>query len=199
MRGHAPFRLWTSLLAIVGGLVCYAVPLAAQQTAGTTRVMEGVVLDASGAAIAGLDVVLHRVTAGGGVVVAESRTGDDGGFLMQLADSAGSGVYFVAVRYEGQLHIGPMIRPPFPAGSEYVVRVGVDPTESASGTRVQASRQEDSSVGPALVLGLLGGCVAAAIALAARRPTARRRLLIRLAREEERAAAGGPAPRVRSE
>ncbi|MGH7130233.1 MAG: hypothetical protein ACREIV_16810 [Planctomycetaceae bacterium] len=183
----------------MGGLVCYTAPLVAQQTAGTTRVMEGVVLDASGEAIAGLDVVLHRVTAEGGVVVAESRTGDDGRFIMQLADSAGAGVFFVAVRYEGQLHIGPMIRPPFPAGSEYVVRVGVDPMESAAATGVQEPRQEDSTVGPALVIGLLGGGVAAAVVLAARRPSARRRLLIRLARKEERAAASGPSGRVRSE
>jgi hypothetical protein len=184
---------WTSLLAIVGGLVCFTDRVHARQPA--PGVLEGQVIDRAGQPVANIAVVLHRVTADGGAVVGQTTSEEGGRFRIEAhADSLTEGVYFVAVRYEGQLHIGPMIQPPFPAGSDYVVQIGAAAMElgsSPAGAPAAAPpTDEGHGRGPLLVIGLIGGVLAALAVIVSRRPSARRRLLIRIAREEEDAAAG---------
>ncbi len=105
-----------------------ALPLAARQqiTVG------GRVVGPTGEPIAGQRVLLHRVTPGGGEMLAEATTGDDGRFVLQArGGAADSAIFFVAARRDEQLYIGPMLRPPLPEPGSYVLEVG-DPGQAVS-------------------------------------------------------------------
>lgn len=164
-----------SLLAVVGGLVPCA-PAVAQE-----HVLSGHALDGDDRPVAGLEVMLHRVTPDGGATIARDTTGADGRFTLSAAGGADDPVYFVAARHDGQLQIGPMLRAPFPE-SGYVLRVGGSPV----GAPARDRRKAGLVVG---ILAVLGLAVAWLV-----RPPARRRLLLRLAQiEEARAAGADPA------
>lgn len=176
-------RTWTGLLAIVGGLVCFAPALAAQEL-----VLPGQVLDAAARPVAGLEVMLHLVAADGGALVAQDTTDADGRFELRGLAADGEPLYFVAARYEGELQIGPVLRSPFPAGDDYVLRVGGDPSDAAAAAAGAPTPRRDRSLAliPIAVLLIVG-----ALAMTrAGRPPMRRRLLLRLAEIEEARAAG---------
>ena len=178
------FRSWTGLLAIAGGLVPFAAPAAAQQ-----QQLTGQVLDAEERPVAGLEVVLHRVTEGGGTIVASDTSDTEGAFTLRSGDDPPDAVYFVAARYEGQLHIGSMLRAPFPAG-EYVLRVGGDPVTAPVETPVRpVAGSRRPAIALMVMVGLLGLGVFGFVRAA--RPSARRRLLLRLAQLEETRDADG--------
>jgi hypothetical protein len=188
----SPLRSWTGLLAIVGGLVRFAAPAAAQ-----TQTLPGQVLDARAQPVAGLEVFLHRVTEGGGTIVATDTTDAAGAFALRVDGAVPEAVFFVAARYDGQLHIGSMLRAPFPA-ADYVLRVGVDPV-TATPEATSAPATPDRRGITLLVMGML--LLAAAVAaLRMLRPPAERRMLLRLAQlEETRDRTGRMSPHAETE
>lgn len=103
-------------------LVAAAILLAGQPADAVAQGLSGVALDPEGAPLVGVPVLLHRVDAAGGAMAGTDTTGPDGAFGFRL-ESADSALYFAALRYEGQLYVGPGT----PAGSEpvtdYVLQV----------------------------------------------------------------------------
>ena len=178
MSARFTLPVCVSLLAFAGGLVPCA-PAAAQE-----HVLSGRALDGGDRPVAGLEVMLHRVTADGGATIARDTTQADGRFTLAAAGDADDPVYFVAARHEGQLQIGPMLRAPFPE-TGYVLRIGGGPV----GPPARDSRKAALVVGILAVLGLACAWLV--------RPPARRRLLLRLAEIEEARAAGDPAADAR--
>lgn len=86
--------------------------------------VEGRVVQPAGGPLNGQTVLLHRVTPTGGVLLAEAVTDSAGGFVLTSDEqTVADGVYFVASRVEGQLYIGPMLRPPLPE-TTYILEVG---------------------------------------------------------------------------
>jgi hypothetical protein len=170
LKASPRIRAWTGLLAVVGGLVPFA------PAAGQESVLAGRALDAGERPVAGLEVMLHRVTPAGGATIARDTTAADGGFTLRAEASDDDPVYFVAARFEGQIQIGPMLRMPFPE-SGYVLRVG-----APSGPPAPAAGRAAWIVG---VLAVLGMAIVFGV-----RPPSRRRLLLQLARLEEARAAG---------
>jgi hypothetical protein len=173
----ASLRRWLGLVVIVAGLG------PAARVAAQERVLTGRALDAGNEPVAGLEVMLHRVTSEGGATVARDTTDPEGAFELSAASETDDPVYFVATRYEGEIQIGPMLRAPFP-DSGYVLRVGGGASAAVDPTRPDP-RKAIVIVGALAVLGLGMAYVV--------RPPARRRLLLRLAQIEEARAAGEPA------
>jgi hypothetical protein len=185
----ASLRYWTGLLAIVGGLVRFAAPAAAQ-----TLTLPGQVLDPDGRPVPGLEVFLHRVAQDGGRTVAADTTDASGAFQLSVDVDTAQAVFFVAARYEEQVHIGPMLRAPFPAG-DYVLRLGSTPASGGTEATTRPVPAEETE--GTVVLATMGALllVAAFAVLRAFRPPAQRRLLLRLARlEESRDASGRMGP-----
>jgi hypothetical protein len=183
-----------SLLALVGGLVA----LPAQILAQAELTVPGRVVDAAGTPVPGQTVLLHRVTPEGGAMLAETVTGDDGRFVLRAPETAvAEAVYFAATRYRGELFIGPMLRPPLPADSGFVLRVGVDAV--GAGPMSGPAVLPGSSTGSVRrwflafvpLLGLVG--VIAWMLTRSGGPVERRRLLIRVARLDN-VREDGPAP-----
>jgi hypothetical protein len=180
------------LLALVAGwlLVLGVAPATAQDLS-----IAGRVLGPDGAPVAGQRLLFHRVTNAGGELLAEGTSDGEGRFTLTAEAQAAGGVYFVATRYEGQLYIGPLLRPPFPAGSEYVVQVGVPGVgdvssltaaapPAATGPVAAAPAGAPRSPGAVFAAVLLTLAIATGAHLAVRGagPSRRRRALIRLAR-----------------
>lgn len=163
--------------------------VAAVQLAAQDVTVAGRVIDAAGDAVAGQTVVLHRVTPEGGALLAQDTTDTQGMFALAAADATrDDGVFFVAARYEGELYIGPLLRPPLPEPGAYVLQVGVPgsalsnvggtlPAAVPPGSATGSSRRWLLILPP--LLGLLGLGVWALVRAAG--PPARRRLLIRVA------------------
>ena len=183
----AALRQWTGLLAIVGGLVRFAAPAAAQ-----VQTLPGQVLDARDQPVAGLEVFLHRVTQGGGMIVATDTTDASGAFQLSVETDSSEAVFFVAARYEEQLHIGPMMRSPFPS-DDYVLRLGANPVNIGTAATADATAAADTGEGRGVILAVMGTLLVIAGFAVHRsmRPPARRRLLLRLAEIEEARAASG--------
>lgn len=181
MRCTFSLRTWTGLLAIVGGLVRFAAPAAAQQ-----QTLPGRVLDPAEQPVAGIEVFLHRVTEQGAGIVATDTTDAEGAFALSAQADSSEAIFFVAARYEGQLNIGMMLRSPFPQ-LEYVLRVGVNPVAvdpNAGVTTPAAAESDDRRAITLIVMGALLAFAAFAMYRAAQPPTSRR-LLLRLAELEE--------------
>ena len=83
----------------------------------------------------GLDsqrVVLHRVATDAGATVAESMSGANGAFeLIAPLSNDSSALLFVAVRYEGELYIGPAFRET-DDGMDQLIQVGVEGTSASA-------------------------------------------------------------------
>lgn len=185
-------RFWTGLLAIVGGLVRFAQPAEAQQ-----QTLPGQVLNAQEQPVPGLEVFLHRVTEGGGTIVATDTTDAAGEFALRVQTDAPEAVFFVAARYEGQLHIGSMLRAPFPQAS-YVLRVGIDPVNVTPEVAETPASPDRRGITLAVMSALL--LAAGIAALRMMRPPAERRMLLRLAQlEETRDPAGRMSPDAETE
>jgi hypothetical protein len=116
-------------------LACGAVLASPGASHGQDVSVAGRVIDANGDVVASRTVVLHRVTPDGGALLAQDTTNSEGGFLLEApAALRQDGVFFVAARHEGELYIGPLLRPPLPAPGDYVLEVGV-PGRAPGGRR----------------------------------------------------------------
>jgi len=159
----------------------------------------GRAVDTTGAAVAGIDVVLHRFSMATGGALLGSMTTDSGGrFVLRVSEAADTtAVYFAASRVDGQLYIGPFIRAP--GDDDYELVVGGEPIALGDPTRMPLTDARPVATAPtprnwsAPLLPAAALLALAAWALArAGKPQRRRRLLIRLATIDE-AIAGGEA------
>lgn len=188
-------------------LACGAVLASPVASRGQAVSVAGRVIDANGDVVASRTVVLHRVTPDGGALLAQDTTDSEGAFFLEAPEALRQdGVFFVAARHDGELYIGPLLRPPLPAPGDYVLEVGVPgraladvggtsrPGTPMPGSATGSSRRWLLALAP--LLGLLGlGIWAIARASG---PPARRRLLLHLAElDNEWEAAAGQADRAR--
>jgi hypothetical protein len=127
MSLHMTRRL-SGLLAIVAGLLC-AGALHAQEPQLTVR---GRVIGPAGTALDSQRVVLHRVAGAEGATIAETTSASNGAFeLVAPLSGDTSALLFVAVRYEGELYIGPAFREA-EGGMDQVIQVGVAGTSASA-------------------------------------------------------------------
>ena len=184
IRLVAPLRSGLIVAFAAGGPLSSAVPSSAQQQA-----IRGRVIDPAGEPVAGQQVMLHRVTEEGGATIAQTVTDSAGSFELRAAEDVATGVFFVATRWQGSVQIGPMLRPPFPADGEYLLRIGAQP-ETGIGPVIPAaappSPPRQLAFSAAALVALLASM--AWIGIRSSGPSRRRRLLARLARLEEAAA-----------
>jgi hypothetical protein len=167
-------RAWLALLP----LWVFAAPAAAQEP----LLLRGRVMTA-GAPVAGQPVTLHRVTGTGGQTLSADTTDADGSFELRMDSLSGTGVHFVATRYQDQLYVGDTFRAELPL--QYVVRVGpgatpvnLDAAQPAAPPATDSSSDRDGAIVVLLALAGLG----AIILLAARqRRPAGRQLLVEIA------------------
>jgi hypothetical protein len=185
-RGRLVRALRAALITIAA-----ATPLAGQDLR-----VPGRVLGPDGGPVAGQTVVLHRVTSDGGTLLAEATADADGRFVLEAPGPVPDGaVFFVASRFEGQLYIGPMLRPPLAPDEDVVLEIG-DPARALGGVGAPAARppvvQPGSATGTPrrwlLLLAPLAGLIGVAVwaAGAAAGPPRERRLLIQIARLDNR-------------
>lgn len=197
-RGRAGLSL--ALLLVAAGAA--AIPAAGQEIAGLA-------LDSAGRPLARVPVALHRIGGGGGATVAATTTDAEGRFRFAL-DTADSAVYFVAMRHEGRLFIGPPARGGADAITDYVVRA--DPASEAGavasalsgsgapppGAASPSGQGIGASAGPQGGAGAVWFVVLLAVAVAvvflttapAYRERRKREMLLELASIETRMAAG---------
>ena len=170
-----------SLLAILIALMCTT-----RGFAQTT--ISGRVLDAQGKPVAGIQVLLHAITESAGSQIDTDTSRVDGGFDLHAGTVDAKAVYFVAVTHNGELFMGDLLRPPFPAGQEYIVRVGVNPVDFSGATAAPEPTVRpagNTRAGAAVILIaalVIGGVFFVGLR---RRPPEQRRLLVELARLEE--------------
>jgi len=89
--------------------------------------MTGHAVDPQGQALAGIEVLLHRVDSSGGAPLGAATTDSAGAFSISAEASADTAaVYFAATRFEEQLYIGPFIREA-DTGVPYTLVVGGEP------------------------------------------------------------------------
>lgn len=133
------------LLVALPGLAAPAA-LAGQEIAGHA-------VDEAGAPLPEVPVALHRVGGGSGATVDATTTDEDGRFrfVIQQQDSA---LYFVAMRHDDRLYIGPPARGGAEIVSDYQLRA--DPANEAGAVASALSRGPESAPGggPA---GMAGG------------------------------------------
>jgi hypothetical protein len=182
-------RLAAALIALAASL--HAVPASADQEV----VIPGRVVDADSTPVAGVPVLLHRVTPAGGALLSETVSDSAGQFELRFAGPPeADAIYFAGARYGQELYIGPMLRPPLPTDQPYVLQIGV-PATSALRTLGAAPPPPSIPLEPAaptggrlwaLALFPLAMLIALGGFLMDRRvPSERRRLLIELATLEE--------------
>lgn len=177
-------------------LLAGAGPAAGQEIAG-------VAVDSAGRPLPGVPLALHRIGGGSGANVATGATDPDGRFrfLIEVVDSA---VYFVAMRHDDRMYIGPPARGGSERVTDYVVRA--EPASEAGAVASALSGGEarpldarsssspaSAGTGAVWLVPVLGLIVAAIFLTAA--PDYRRRrqreMVLELARVENRLAAGG--------
>ncbi len=180
----------TRCVATAFGLLVAAASVQAQAP------LEGQVLGPDGP-LPDVPVALHRVTPEGGANIDEATSDADGRFSFTIEFAGDSAVYFAALRFGGELYVGPPIRgavPPAP----YVIRVGegAGVMQSRPMARPQAGRGSAAPAGSQgngtvlVVFLLIGAGVVAGVGYAVWQtlgtgPSRRRRLLVELAGVEE--------------
>jgi hypothetical protein len=180
-----------------------ALPIAASAQTPSASV-QGRIVGPDNAAVAGQDVVLHRVSNATGETIATTVTAEDGSFVLEYPLAADtSALYFVAARYEGELYIGP----PFRAGERtpagQLIQVGVPGTsatamfeDGGSAMARPAGRPVTSRNWLLLVIPLVGVAAVGIYALVPRsRIAPERALLIRIAELDERMTSAPAAQR----
>ncbi|MGQ0812922.1 MAG: carboxypeptidase-like regulatory domain-containing protein [Gemmatimonadota bacterium] len=178
------------LLAVIGGLLL-APPVHAQSH------ITGRVLDAQQNPVANVEVLLHAVTETSGTNVDTDTTDANGAFRVDADAVISNAVYFVAVVYDGELYMGDLMRAPFPARQEYIVRVGVNPVNlpTAATARELAAPPSGKERAAGLVVIVSAIVMIAALLVIGfrRRPPVRRRWLVELARLEDELDSGTDA------
>lgn len=164
-----PIRVLTLLCSLA---LLLAGELRAQNT------INGRVLDEAQRPVAGVEVLLHRVTTGSGGSVDTDTSDATGAFqLTAPPDADSAALYFVAVQSGGELFMGEMQRMPFPSDLEYIVEAGDDPVRFEAPPLAPEERRAGMFV---IIAGVL--MVAAVLVyVLRRRPPAYRRMLVELA------------------
>lgn len=114
--------------------------------------------------IGGVEVELHRVTAGGGGKVDSTTTGPDGGFRFRMeADDEERPLYLAAVRYQGVRYFGPALHSGMSGDEPYEVvvydttMVATPPTDLRVGVRhVVVTPGPDGGLDVAEVVDVIG-------------------------------------------
>jgi hypothetical protein len=170
-----------------------AAPLHAQE-------LRGVVVDSANKPVAAETVMLHNVAPAAGSVLGQTLTDSTGAFVFPSVATAPDGsVYFAAVRRDGQLYIGPMLRAPLADLTPgYRIEIGPGgrmPELGPAATAQPGLPSGEEGGGARLLLIPLGAAaaIAAWFVLRPRGVRSRRRLLIDIAELDERRAAAGPA------
>lgn len=130
--------------ALRPGLAGALVALAAAGAAPAQEI-SGIAIDAGGAPIPEAPVALHRIGGGGGATVDAATTGRDGRFRFEI-QSADSAVYFVALRHEDRLYIGPPARGGAERVTDYVLRA--EPASEAGAVASALSGAAPGRTGP---------------------------------------------------
>lgn len=128
------------LLAATAALTALAAALA-PGLAGAQE-LSGVALGPEGEPLTETPVVLHRVGGGGGAFVATETTTSDGRFRFVL-EEADSAIYFVALRHDDRVYIGPAVQAGAGPSSGYVLRV--EPGSEAGAVASALSGQAPAS------------------------------------------------------
>lgn len=170
--------------------------------------LRGRVLDADGRPLAGIEVALHRVVAGGGgATVARDTTDADGRFGLALpAADDDDAILFAATRANGRLYVGEFFRGPEPPPQYDIIAAG--PGMQVPAAAPGAARPASVPAAPpqwplaAGIVLLLGGGLALTLRSVRRPvPSARRLLLLEIASLDEehaaRADAASPEERER--
>ena len=199
-------RLPALLLALTAAAL--AAPAAA-----TAQEIAGVAVDAAGQPLAEVPVALHRVGGGGGASVAAATTDADGRFRFTI-EALDSAVYFVAMRHDGRMYIGPPARGGAERVSGYVLRAAPEaeagavasalsgeaggplppdhpPLGAAQGPGPGAPGGDTGAAWLVVVLAVVVAAVFVTTAPGYRRRR-RREMVMELARIENRLAAAGP-------
>lgn len=163
-------------------------------------------LGPDGAPLVDVPVVLHRVGMGGGALAGTDTTDLNGAFEFAL-EAQDSSVYFAAVRYQGQLYVGPAAQGGGEPVTGYVLQVGPSSEVGAVGAALggamgpppaaarpsQATRRTGSDAGALWLVSLLALSAAGVFVYTA--PKYRRRrtrdAVIEIARIENRLAGEG--------
>ena len=188
-------RTGPAVVALALLLLAAAGPAAAQEIAG-------VAVDSAGRPLAGVPLALHRIGGGSGANVATGATDADGRFRFAI-EEVDSAVYFVAMRHDGRMYIGPPARGGAERVTDYVVRA--DPgSEAGAVASALAGRDApldprspsapgSAGMGAVWLVPVLGLAVAAIFLTTAPdyRRRRRREMVLELARVENRLAAGG--------
>lgn len=183
---HRPLavRAWSAALFL---LLVASLPLQAQ-----TSELRGRVFGPDGEPVAGVSVVLHRVTDDGGTEVGRAVSDGDGAFVIDAGEVTPGGLYFAATRHDGSLFMGPIFRDLREIDSEYVIVVGLN----AVGGAATPGPPPPPGAGRGWLVGLLLGGVGLAFVvrpfLARRRAHPDRAILLELAEIEDRLAVDGP-------
>ena len=156
--------------------------------------MSGRVIDAANRPVPNAEVLLHAINESSGSQVDQDTSRSDGRFDLRVSSTDPKSIYFVAVTHNGQLFMGDMLRPPFPANKEYIVQVGVNPVDFGTGATAAPADtprpQKDGNTAGVLVIVIAVGVIGSiAFVALRRRPPEHRRLLVELARLEDEIAA----------
>lgn len=148
--------------------------------------LSGVALGPEGEPLTDVPVVLHRVGGGGGAFVATDTTTPEGRFRFAL-DQGDVAIYFVALRYDNRMYIGPAVEGGGDPVTDYVLRVepGSEAGAVASALSGQGATRpstpppgrtgpKSSDTGAFILVGLLALAAVAAFIIAAPRYRQRR-------------------------
>ncbi|MBW3554232.1 MAG: hypothetical protein KY466_12005 [Gemmatimonadetes bacterium] len=185
------------------GVASVALLLLAATGPAAGQEIAGVAVDSAGRPLAGVPLALHRVGGGSGANVATGATDAEGRFrfAIEVVDSA---VYFVAMRHDDRMYIGPPARGGSERVTDYLIRAapaseagavasalaGADPRPAPSRPASPPATGGTGAVWLVPVLGLVVAAIVLATAPGYRRRR-QREMLLELARVEDRLAAAG--------
>jgi hypothetical protein len=143
--------------------------------------IKGRVLDEAGAPVPKIEVLLHRVAAGGGGSVDRDTSDISGAFtLVAPPEKDSAALFFVAVQEGGELFMGEMQRLPFPDSLEYIVEAGNNPVQ-LDAPPPPPMQPEERRAGYYVILAGILLVASVLFVVLRRRPPLHRRILTQLA------------------